>query len=112
MLADDGYVIATPGGPAPLVARDERTALQLLAAALAPPRSCRRLLAPLPPRALAGVMRGDDGHGVTLSRDDPRAAARLDVTADRAAAHITRDVAPGPDAGEAASPSRFPSPKE
>jgi GNAT superfamily N-acetyltransferase len=35
LLADDGYVIVTPGGPAPLAARDERTASQLLVAAVA-----------------------------------------------------------------------------
>lgn len=35
LLADDGYAIATPVGPAILAARDERTAARLLVAALA-----------------------------------------------------------------------------
>jgi len=35
LLADGGYVIATPTGPAPLAALDEATATQLLVAALA-----------------------------------------------------------------------------
>jgi GNAT superfamily N-acetyltransferase len=43
LLADDGYAIATPTGPAPLAALDERTASQLLVAALARVPAGRRI---------------------------------------------------------------------